>query len=59
MKTSLVVGMVLFVVGAALAIFDLLDIIGVDFVANPFYIALALMILGISLTFRSQPNNNS
>ncbi len=54
MNTLRVLGMVLFIVGAALAILDLLDVIGVEFNANPFYIALGLMIIGISLTFKSQ-----
>lgn len=54
MNTLRVLGMVLFIVGAALAILDLLDIVGVEFDANPFYLALGLMIIGISLTFKSQ-----
>lgn len=54
MNTLRVLGMVLFIVGAALAILDLLDVVGVEFDANPFYLALGLMIIGISLTFKSQ-----
>ncbi len=59
MNTLRVLGMVLFIVGAVLAILDLLDVIGWEFKANPFYIALGLMIVGISLTFRSQAVNHS
>lgn len=54
MKSIRLIGLVLFILGAGVAIVDLLDMIQVARRDNPFYGALALMIAGISLTFLSQ-----
>jgi hypothetical protein len=48
------VGLILFILGAIVAILDLLDMIQLGRSDNPFYGALALMVAGISLTFLSQ-----
>ena len=54
MRSIRAIGLVLFILGAGVAIVDLLDVIEVAQRDNPFYGALALMIAGISLTFLSQ-----
>ena len=54
MRSLRIIGLFLFISGAVIAILDLLDMIQVARMDNPFYGALALMIAGISLTFLSQ-----
>lgn len=54
MNTLRILGLVLFVLGAILAILDLLDIVTFRQFGNPFYIALGLMIIGITMTFKAQ-----
>ncbi len=46
--------MILFLFGATVGLLDLLDVIHLQRIDNPFYGALTLMILGISLTFFTQ-----
>ena len=47
-------GMILFLFGAVVGLLDLLDLLHLKNIDNPFYGALTLMILGISLTFFTQ-----
>ncbi len=54
MRIVRAVGMIMFIVGAIIAILDLLNVILLQSIDNPFYGALILMILGISLTFFTQ-----
>lgn len=54
MRSLRFIGLFLFIMGAVVAILDLLDLIQMARIDNPFYGALALMIAGISLTFLSQ-----
>ncbi|MBK8502498.1 MAG: hypothetical protein IPL46_09940 [Saprospiraceae bacterium] len=59
MRSIRAIGLVLFILGAGVAIVDLLDMIEVAKRDNPFYGALALMIAGISLTFLSQTGDKN
>ncbi|MCB0685688.1 MAG: hypothetical protein KDC53_04160 [Saprospiraceae bacterium] len=59
MRSLRFIGLFLFIVGAVVAILDLLDVIQVAKRDNPFYGALALMIAGISLTFLSQSRDQN
>jgi hypothetical protein len=59
MRSIRAIGLVLFILGAGVAIIDLLDMIEVAKRDNPFYGALALMIAGISLTFLSQAGDDN
>ncbi len=54
MRMLRILGMVLFLVGAVVGLLDLLDVLHINNLDNPFYGALTLMILGISLTFFTQ-----
>ncbi len=54
MKYLWIIGLLLFIIGAAIGIMDLLDVIVLDSRNNPFYGALSLMIAGICFTFLSQ-----
>ena len=49
-----ILGMILFLFGAIVGLLDLLDVIHLQSIDNPFYGALTLMILGISMTFFTQ-----
>ncbi len=49
-----ILGMILFLFGATVGLLDLLDVIRLERIDNPFYGALTLMILGISMTFFTQ-----
>ena len=59
MRSLRLIGLFLFIVGAIVAIVDLLDMIQVAKRDGPFYGALALMIAGISLTFLTQSSEES
>ena len=54
MRVLRILGMILFLVGAVVGLLDLLDVWNISKLNNPFYGALSLMILGISLTFFTQ-----
>ncbi len=54
MKSLRLIGLILFILGAVVAVLDLLDMFEMARRDNPFYGALALMIAGISLSFLSQ-----
>jgi hypothetical protein len=54
MRTLLISGVAIFIIGSIVAILDLLDIFPIPFLDHPFSGALALMILGISMIFIAQ-----
>ena len=54
MRTLLILGVAIFIIGSIVAILDLLDVFPLPFLDHPFSGALALMILGISMIFIAQ-----
>ena len=55
MRAVRIFGLIMFLFGATVGLLDLLDLVKAAHIGNSFYLALILMVVGISLTFFTPP----